>query len=95
MPTAFTIIDHFSVTDTLAEGYGQGLAIGTWFVVQPGIQSLDLPGVGSPVLIETPTGSTLRAHVSDCVVRHGAAAFRFGGPELTELPRLSIVRSEA
>lgn len=92
MPSAFTIIDHFRVTETLAARYGHGLAIGTWFVVEPGVQSLDqLPGIGTPILIKTPTGVTLRAHLSDRAVRHGSASFRFGDPELTELPRLSIV----
>jgi hypothetical protein len=86
----FTIIDHFCVTEALAARHG--LPIGTWFVVEPGVQSVDqLPGIGTPVLIKTPNGATLRALVSDRAVRHGSAAFRFGDPELNELPRLSAV----
>jgi hypothetical protein len=95
MPSEFTIVDHFRVTETLAARYGPGLAVGTWFVVEPGVHSSDqLPGIGSPVLIETPDGVTFRAHLSDRAVRHGSAAFRFD-PELTELPRLSIVKAAA
>lgn len=86
----FTIIDHFRVTETLAARLG--LPIGTWFVVEPGVQSVDqLPGIGTPLLIKTPNGDTLRALVSDRAVRHGSAAFRFGDPELNDLPRLSVV----
>ncbi len=65
----------------------------TWFVVEPGVQSLDqLPGIGTPMVVETPNGVTLRTHLSDRAVRHGSAAFRFGDPELNELPRLAVVK---
>jgi hypothetical protein len=88
----FTIIDSFRVTEALAPRL-DGLALGTWVVVESRAQSLDdLPEIGSLVEICKPDGSELRCHLVDRAVRHGSTAFRFSEPLLGELPRLSIVK---
>jgi hypothetical protein len=91
MSTYLTVIDSFRVTEALQPRLS-GLDCGTWFVIDGGVKAAaELPPRGTSVVISKPSGESVRSHVGGVEVRHGSLALRFTGPEITELPRLSLV----
>jgi hypothetical protein len=91
MNTTLTVIDSFRVTEALQPRLS-GLGCGTWFVIDGRFPAAGkLPSRGTSVVISKPSGESVRSHIGGVEVRHGSLALRFTGPEITELPRLSLV----
>ena len=91
MQSKFVVIDSFRITQQLMPRLAP-LTLGTWFVMEGTFPpDASLPPLGLPVAITKPSGEVLHSHVSGSELRHGALAFQFAAPEISELPRHSVV----